>query len=549
MHKRDGIKLGSALAAILALAACSSGLDTGAPTPSDEANLSAQATTVTKVIPTALSDAEEHGSSYYNNSTVLELGEKSAGVSQLTGLRFAAVGIPKDSTITSAKLTFVAVTDQAATTSLTIRGEKATNAPEYTSGFDPISARPKTTAVVSWAPGAWTNGTSYSTVDFKAVVQELVNQPGWTTGSAAAFVVTGTGLRKAASYDGGSANAAKLTVTYDVPPTGLSTCLTSSEPRTYTDTTNLRITGLPTNAQVKLMGMTINAGSDVALTLRDNGEGLCVSGGTLKTNAQDNSDWDSVFHGGRLPIKLFNSRKAKVERVAGDVSGDGLHVEANSSDLNGPLHSEDWTLTQSYFRHVGDDIMDNDMRAFGTIDDVLVDWAHTGVACRGYAQGFQRVPGTMTVKNTLFAIKPQASAATGANNHYSPFKWDTLSGLAEGSQAAYRVPCKLVLNNVTIYMAPTSEAPGGRWVFATQGGGSVDPVEFVTSCTNVTFLYGGANYSDTYEAQLDRIQAKFGSSCFKVVEGSAATAEWNRQREAWFARHNVSGFEHIQAYR
>lgn len=185
------------------------------------------------------------------------------------------------------------------------------------------------------------------------------------------------------------------------------------------------------------------------------------------------------------------------------------------------------------------------MRAAGVVDDVLVDWAHTGIACRGYAQGFQRVPGKMTVKNTLFAIKPQPSAATGANYYYSPFKWDTPKGLKEGSRAEYRKSCPLALNNVTIYMAPRSA--GVRSIFATTDDGSIDPVEFVTECTNVTFLYGGTNYPST--AQLDKLQAKFGPNCFKIIEGSEAKTEWNKRRSAWFDRHQGPGFEHIQYYR
>lgn len=221
MQKRNGAFLGGVLTAVLILAACSSGLETGASPPGDLPDLAAQATTVTKLIPTAPSDAEEHGASYYNDSTVLELGEKSAGVSQLTGLRFDTVGVPRGATITSAKITFLAVTDQATATSLAVRGEETVNAPEYTAANPKISARPKTSAVVNWSPGAWTNGASYSTVELKAVMQELVNQSGWTTSSAAAFTLTGTGLRKAAAYDGGSANPATLSVTYDLPPAGV----------------------------------------------------------------------------------------------------------------------------------------------------------------------------------------------------------------------------------------------------------------------------------------------------------------------------------------
>ena len=103
------LKLGSVVAILALLAACNSGIDAELPSSSDEANLSTQATTVTKSVPNPVSDAEEQSTgSYYNNSTVLELGEKTPGDSQQTGLRFIGITIPKGATITSAKLEFVA---------------------------------------------------------------------------------------------------------------------------------------------------------------------------------------------------------------------------------------------------------------------------------------------------------------------------------------------------------------------------------------------------------------------------------------------------------
>ena len=81
---------------------------------------------------------------------------------------------------------------------LSIRGERVADARAYTPGSEPPGDRPETAAVATWTPGAWTGGSSYRTADFKNVVQELVDQPGWTPGNAMAFVIRGTGLRKAA---------------------------------------------------------------------------------------------------------------------------------------------------------------------------------------------------------------------------------------------------------------------------------------------------------------------------------------------------------------
>ena len=96
----------------------------------------------------------------------------------------------------------------------------------------------------------------------------------------------------------------------------------------------------------------------------------------------------------------------------------------------------------------------------------------------------------MTVKNSLFALKPQADGANGRTNTYAfPFKWDETQNFDDNkvTNTTYRQPCPLALNNVTIYMATKPSGPNS--VFDSQG---YDPV---TECTNVTFLYGGHGLS------------------------------------------------------
>ena len=361
------------------------------------------------------------------------------------------------------------------------------------------------------------------------------------------FTLDALEISSSKSYTPGGTSAPTPTPT----PT-ISTCLTSSNPTLPTDTTSLRLRNLSANAQVKLAGKTITgvpSENPTAVRLENNGSGLCVSGGTLKTDATDTSNWDNIFHGGRNFVSILGSKGAKIERVAGDTAGDALSI-GSVRWVNGQKtapasdHAENWALSHSYFRHTGDDILDNDMRAAGTIDNVLVDWTYVGIACRGYEYGFRRVPGKMTVKNTLFAMKPQASGYGGATNTYGfPFKWDEQSQLdANGTKPEHRKACPLALNNVTIYMAPKPSGPNS--LFSSRG---INPVDYVTECTNVTFLYGGSSYP--HKAQLSKLQQKFGSNCFKVIEGSAAKAEWNTRRDKWFADHDKPGFEHIQAYR
>lgn len=107
------------------------------------------------------------------------------------GFRFTNVTIPKGSTITSAKLTFRAYSNSSSSQIYSdISGVK-----EYPfSGFD-SSNRPSTGLVITnysveWNfTTAWTADSQYDTVDFKDVVQEIIDVADWTSGSAMGIVV------------------------------------------------------------------------------------------------------------------------------------------------------------------------------------------------------------------------------------------------------------------------------------------------------------------------------------------------------------------------
>ncbi|NIP83204.1 MAG: hypothetical protein GWM90_29825, partial [Gemmatimonadetes bacterium] len=76
--------------------------------------------------------------------------------------------------------------------------------------------------VVGWSPPDWpsvgASGAAQTTPDLAPLVQEIVNQSGWASGNALAFVVTGSGTRTAESSRVGPAPV--LEVTYvDVPDT------------------------------------------------------------------------------------------------------------------------------------------------------------------------------------------------------------------------------------------------------------------------------------------------------------------------------------------
>ena len=137
------------------------------------------------------------------------------------GLRWENDEVPPRATIESAHISLTGYGYGLEAGVMTrIKGIKQSNAMPFSSSNRP-STQPKTTAATDWNLSSWSASTPYDSPDLKALVQELVDQPGWTQDSpfAIAWEDNGTGAWRARyvfSYDDwqGPANAPKLTVTY-----------------------------------------------------------------------------------------------------------------------------------------------------------------------------------------------------------------------------------------------------------------------------------------------------------------------------------------------
>ncbi len=147
---------------------------------------------------------------------------------QTVGLRFQSIDVPQGATITSATLEFQAQGSESGTTSLTIYGEDEDDTSTFSTASSDISSRTQTTASVSWTPGAWTDGANYQSPDLTAVVQEIVNRSGWCGGNSMTFLIEGTGLRKAKSYDVSATNAPLLSIDYDESSVSAGDCINAS---------------------------------------------------------------------------------------------------------------------------------------------------------------------------------------------------------------------------------------------------------------------------------------------------------------------------------
>ncbi len=122
-------------------------------------------------------DAEEHISGTYitDGSSDLEM-VTDGGAAQIVGIRFQDVSIPKDATIISADITFIANESDSEDTDLTFWGEDIDDAPAFAELDDNISNRTKTSASVAWTNiSPWEKATFEPKIDIaKATINDLV---------------------------------------------------------------------------------------------------------------------------------------------------------------------------------------------------------------------------------------------------------------------------------------------------------------------------------------------------------------------------------------
>ncbi len=149
----------------------------------------------------------------------LEMAEKN-NKERIVGMRFSSLNIPKDVTITEAYLQFQVNDSNSERADLIIAGQAADNAPTFIATNATISSRIQTDASVEWTPEPWDTpgeaGADQKTPNIASIIQEIVNQEGWTRGNSLAIIVSGTGMRSAESFDGNSAAAPSLHVEYSI---------------------------------------------------------------------------------------------------------------------------------------------------------------------------------------------------------------------------------------------------------------------------------------------------------------------------------------------
>jgi len=141
-------------------------------------------------------------------------------------MRFQNVTIPAGKRIDTAVLYLRCRTAKSGTVVNTrIRAQKAAN-PITFSDITDFDARVWTDEYINWDEiEAWSAPLYYTSDDFKAVVQEVINLPGWASGNAMVILWDDwegrsslNAERHPYSWDGGALSATKLIVTYSDPP-------------------------------------------------------------------------------------------------------------------------------------------------------------------------------------------------------------------------------------------------------------------------------------------------------------------------------------------
>ena len=545
MHisKRCCSKL-SLLLSLLFLLACSS-TDSLRDTAQVE-ELKPQATNDFERITWKTSDdieEKEDGSEVYLTSPDLDITNDNNAPSrgqQKIGLRFTGIDVPQGATITEAWLQFTVDEATSVDTVVGVRAIDQDNAPLFSTSTN-ITGASKTSAKVNWSIPAWNtvgaSGTAQRTPDLKAIVQEIVNRSGWTSGNAIAFVLAnGYGERVAESRDSGENVAPQLYVAYDAPstPAPEETCLGGTQ-GTYVDVGDRAFDEEQTfeNGNYRIdarnatfMPGTENGGKPEKALLAKNVNGFCISGGTYKIDLDDDAPWDDYHSGGFFNID--NTNDSLVPSISTAPIVEGITILLSGDAVRFKEATNGWTLRNSYIRHAGDDGVENDWKYDGLIDDVLIDWTYQGISCKtggdndDPATRALNPAGTLTIQDSLIALKRQEGTYAryvGRDepaNHANLFKWEKPGTDAEGSNGQWR--CGLKLKDTVLYVTEI------RDIFKSL---SRDDIE---ECTNVTLVYPGM---DTYDKEL---YAPGNFQCIALIQGEDGIDFWEDARDDWFDR-------------
>ena len=182
-------------------------------------------TTATFQVAAGSDDANQQATSITIDAPTVFLGNADASQVNTTGFRFAGVAIPPGAVVTAASLQVTPSSTQWSAMSFEVAAEAAVNSATFSAASGPSSRPLLPPRATHFSNAQWLTNTWYSASDELApLVQAVVAQPGWAAGNALSIILRGTDFgwaRKfAQAFEGNASRAARLVVTYSVPPSG-----------------------------------------------------------------------------------------------------------------------------------------------------------------------------------------------------------------------------------------------------------------------------------------------------------------------------------------
>lgn len=163
-------------------------------------------------ITTSSDDAQETGGTVTIDGGALNANSTTG----YTGFRFQNVTIPAGSTINTASLNVYLTSGSFDDPDITIYAEDTDDAATFTTAASNISGRTPTTANTVWNVTNLTTGVKTSP-DFAAVIQEVIDRGGWSSGNDIAIIYVGndaSSLMRVRAYDAGGGDYATLNIDY-----------------------------------------------------------------------------------------------------------------------------------------------------------------------------------------------------------------------------------------------------------------------------------------------------------------------------------------------
>lgn len=134
------------------------------------------------------------------------------------GLHFKDINVPAGATITSAHIEFVSYGKEYNAAAVRISADDQDNSQPFTGTAYHLTNRTRTTAQVNWTLSEWLGNEKYYSPDISSVIQELVDRGGWNSLNDISLLIdplSGSGRRKAQSFNKGAAVAPRLVIEFD----------------------------------------------------------------------------------------------------------------------------------------------------------------------------------------------------------------------------------------------------------------------------------------------------------------------------------------------